>query len=724
MKIGVVLWCLLPIWIAAGAAFGGDETISQVNIYYSSDDQLLDLLSQPLDVIGRGDGYIESFVSRKQLDELQTSGYHIEVVYEDVVEFYKSRLASKPMGAYKTLSEINDYVDTLISHHPDLLSQKISIGTTYEGRDIWAFKLSDNPNVDEDEPEILYTACIHAREVITPEVLFYFIEYMIDHYTTLPSMANVVNNTQMWFVPVVNPDGYYHNEVIAPNGGGIWRKNRKPTWDGDIGVDLNRNYGYGWAWDDYGSASDRYDYTYRGPKPFSEEETRALRDFAYSHNFAVSLYVHSKGNYFMYPWGYIMGATSDDALFAAFGDSISAYNGYTTGREYGTIYPINGGAQDWHYAEIEKKRRTAAFILEVGSQADGFWPPVERIDPLVQENLMTCLILARNASNLQVMQGPNTPALAVSDSSSALEYVISWSASNDPINPAIDYQLEERSNSRIGTDRGNTINNWDSHLFSISINDYVSSPSSFYSGTGDLKYKYFQSFIPYHVQPGDTLRFNAKYDIEPDYDFAYVEVSFDGSDFWSIPGNITTDHNVYGNNQGYGITGKSYLEEWVEAKFDLSAYEGLDIYIRFTYQTDVNTEGYGIYIDDIRPALLWDAVTTYSTGGSTSMTFTDKPERIYHYRVKAKDAESDWGMFSAFASTTVWQGYICGDANGDRGINIGDAVFLIAHIFKGGAAPDPIEAGDANCDGNLNIGDAVYLVSHIFMGGPAPCCPE
>ncbi|MEZ5360561.1 MAG: dockerin type I domain-containing protein [Candidatus Zixiibacteriota bacterium] len=69
--------------------------------------------------------------------------------------------------------------------------------------------------------------------------------------------------------------------------------------------------------------------------------------------------------------------------------------------------------------------------------------------------------------------------------------------------------------------------------------------------------------------------------------------------------------------------------------------------------------------------------------------------------------------------------YICGDANADATINVGDAVFMIRYIFSGGPAPDPICSGDANGDGNANIGDAVYLITFIFKGGPAPvvnCC--
>ncbi|MDD4051872.1 MAG: dockerin type I domain-containing protein, partial [candidate division Zixibacteria bacterium] len=68
-------------------------------------------------------------------------------------------------------------------------------------------------------------------------------------------------------------------------------------------------------------------------------------------------------------------------------------------------------------------------------------------------------------------------------------------------------------------------------------------------------------------------------------------------------------------------------------------------------------------------------------------------------------------------------GYICGNANGDAAVNVGDAVYIIAYVFRGGPAPVPVSAGDANCDGKLNVGDAVYTISYIFREGPAPCCP-
>ena len=75
------------------------------------------------------------------------------------------------------------------------------------------------------------------------------------------------------------------------------------------------------------------------------------------------------------------------------------------------------------------------------------------------------------------------------------------------------------------------------------------------------------------------------------------------------------------------------------------------------------------------------------------------------------------------AETYARSTYICGDANGDKAINVGDAVYVINYVFKGGAAPTPAAAGDGNCDGATNVGDAVYVINFIFRGGSPPCCP-
>jgi len=111
------------------------------------------------------------------------------------------------------------------------------------------------------------------------------------------------------------------------------------------------------------------------------------------------------------------------------------------------------------------------------------------------------------------------------------------------------------------------------------------------------------------------------------------------------------------------------------------------------------------------------------TGGTTAwavpVSLPDGGD--YYWRVRAFDGY-EYGDWSALASFVIPPAYVCGDANGDTEVNVGDAVFIITYVFKGGSAPDPIAAGDANGDGECNVADAVFLINFIFKGGPAPIC--
>ena len=102
----------------------------------------------------------------------------------------------------------------------------LNIGTTGEGRPIYAIRISDNPNTDEPEPAILFTAMHHAREPMSPHILVYTMQELAAHYGTDSVITNLVNEREIWFIPMVNPDGYAFNEATSPSGGGLWRKRR------------------------------------------------------------------------------------------------------------------------------------------------------------------------------------------------------------------------------------------------------------------------------------------------------------------------------------------------------------------------------------------------------------------------------------------------------------------------------------------------------------------
>ena len=131
--------------------------------------------------------------------------------------------------------------------------------------------------------------------------LFYFMHWLGENYESDLLASHLVNNRELWFIPAINPDGLVYNQSIAPNGGGMQRKNARQTCSGTPdGVDLNRNYSYMWGYDNEGSSNDGCDETYRGTAPFSEPETQAVRDFVESHDFPIAFNYHSYSNLLIY----------------------------------------------------------------------------------------------------------------------------------------------------------------------------------------------------------------------------------------------------------------------------------------------------------------------------------------------------------------------------------------------------------------------------------------
>ncbi len=672
---------------------------------------------------GRGTDNIEIITNQPELDRLASLGFRTEVIITQVPDYYRSRLPKAlDMGGYKTLDEIYAYEDGIIAAHPDIVSSKVNIGNTIEGRPTWAIKISDNPNIDEDEPEVLYTAAIHAREVVTPEILIYFMDYLLNNYGVLPEVTNLVDNRELWFVMVVNPDGYYRNQVTDPGGGGMWRKNRRNNGDGTFGVDINRNYGYQWGYDNLGSSPYTSAEDYRGTGPFSEPETQHMRDFVAAHNFVITMYHHSYSNLVLYPWGYDRIYTPDNSIFSALADSCAAFNGYTPEPGWG-LYVTNGDSDDWGYGEQATKNKNFAMTIESGTQTDGFWPTIHRKTEIVQEDLQPNLFLARIAGNVYQIKPPDAPIMTTPDFVNRLSYDVTWSL-HDTLNPAVQYELIEYQNKSRLTDPVSNWNYWYTDRFSLVNTRYHSTPTSFFSGAENGAVHYFQTKDPVFVAAGDSVKLWTYYDIEPDYDYAYVEVSTDGLLFTPIAGNITTSTNPFGANRGNGITGAS--SGWVQGKFSLLDFVGKQVTIRISYYTDSYTLGEGFYVDDIYPVETFGTVTTVSsTIPDTSYHFSNRTAGTYFYKARAMDAQNQWGLFSKLDEVQVGSGgpFVCGDASGNGVVNALDVTFIINFLYKGGAAPNPTAAADVNNTGTVNALDVTYLINFLYKGGAAPICP-
>src|SRR3712207_1099845 len=168
---------------------------------------------------------------------------------------------------------------TTLFRSPAIASKRV-LGKTYQGRDIVAVKISDNVGTDESEPEVLFDANHHAREHLTVEQALYLLNQFTSGYAGDTRVRNIVNSRELWFIPMVNPDGVEYD--IATGSYRSWRKNRQPnTGSTAIGTDLNRNWG--WQWGCCGGSSGTFSSeTYRGPSAFSAPETQRVRDFVNS----------------------------------------------------------------------------------------------------------------------------------------------------------------------------------------------------------------------------------------------------------------------------------------------------------------------------------------------------------------------------------------------------------------------------------------------------------
>ena len=381
------------------------------------------------------DKAIEVFVNESEFQLLQSSPFRYEILIEDWKAYYDAlpklgneeiqRFAQESremhgvegfhlgtMGGYMTLAELNAELDTLKNQFSSLITTKQAVGYSIEDRPIYMVKISDNPNVDENEPEILYTALHHAREPQGMMQMFYLMYYLLENYSTNPAVQYLVNNREMYFIPCINPDGYEYNRTTNPSGGGMWRKNRKLNTGGSYGVDLNRNYGpYNyWNAPNGGSSTSPSSDTYRGTAPFSEPETVAIRDFLASRKIKNALNYHTYSNLLIYPYGALSRETPDSLIFREYAADMTRYNGYTAGTDMQTVgYSTRGNSDDYFYDgdTLLSGGKIFAMTPEVGSSSDGFWPAQSRIYPLAQENLHPNLYYAWVSGEYVSLDNPN-----------------------------------------------------------------------------------------------------------------------------------------------------------------------------------------------------------------------------------------------------------------------------------------------------------------------------
>jgi len=390
------------------------QNYKKVEIFFNSPDELR-FLSNELDHVSKNSGNsVTAFLSDEELKQTEANGFRTKTLIDDWHKYYDEVIIPRnrefekksesmlrktnlvnfdygTMGGYYKLNEVYARLDKMFQLYPTLITAKQSIRLTNENREIYFVKISDNPNVDENEAEVLYTALHHAREPESMMQMIYFMWYLLENYDKDSQVKYLVDNREIYFIPVVNPDGYYYNATTNSSGGGMWRKNRRDNGDGTFGVDLNRNYGPMEYWNspNGGSSTSPNSDTYRGVAPFSEPETDAIREFLSQHDISNCLNYHTFSNLLIYPYGALGKETSDSLIFRDFAKDMTQFNNYVYGTDDQTVgYTTRGNSDDYFYdGDTVANGKIFAMTPEVGNGSDGFWPEQSRIIPLAEENV-------------------------------------------------------------------------------------------------------------------------------------------------------------------------------------------------------------------------------------------------------------------------------------------------------------------------------------------------
>lgn len=641
-------------------------------------------------------------LEEREIEKLRQAGFRVEIQIKDAEQWYRERAKSDAGGAavnktaangchgigadngpdypqpqhfqlgsyagFFTYQEMLDQLDSMRLLYPNLITAKQGIpgGTSLEGDSILWIRVSDNPDVDEAEPEVLYTALHHAREPGGLSALIYYLWYILENYNSDPDIQGLVNSTEMYFVPCINPDGYKYNEQTDPLGGGLWRKNRRDNGDGTFGVDLNRNYAYQWGFDDLGSSPVSDDFTYRGTAPASEPEIQLMNDFVNSRQFRLALNYHTFGNLLINPWGYIPNFYTDDSLlFDAMGEAMTVYNNYLNGTANQTVnYSVNGSSDDWMYGEQSTKPKIFAFTPECGTANDFFWPQPSRIIPICKENMWSNLLMARLAGpyadlipdssqqinglsghlrfNVQQLGLDTTGVytvsltalsnniLAVGNPKSLGPFGLLQGTTDSlsfTINPAVlpgdtirfllainnglytmtdTLEYTYGSFSVLFSDAGINTTSW-TGSWAITTNDFISPPSSITDSPSGLyapnANNIFRILSPINLSNAvrAQIEFQARWELETDYDFVQVEASADNGISWTaLCGRYTRDPVLH------ATTGPLYdgFSTWVSELIQLTDYIGQNILIRFRLGSDGAAEQDGYYFDDLEIKIL------------------------------------------------------------------------------------------------------------------------
>ncbi len=423
------------------------KKFSKARIYFNTINDL-QVLSKNGVIIDHGISktklHIESVFSTLEITIAKKLGFKVVILIDDMQKYILNRNKNKSqtshknaepceinsneystpnnfnlgtMGGFLTYAQIEQELDDMHTIYPNLITQRVNIDnyTTANSNTLQWVKISDNPDTEESEPNILYNALHHAREPASMQQLIFYMWYLLENYETNSEVKAIVDNTQLYFIPVVNPDGYIYNESTNPNGGGFWRKNRLNNGNGTFGVDNNRNYNYidsngNSVWNTSGTSNSTSADNYAGTGPFSEVENQALKWFVEQHDFSLALNNHTHGNLLLYPFSYQNVQTVDNDTYIRISNEMASQNSFNNILS-ADLYFAAGDADDFMYGETSSHSKIFSMTPEIGSS---FWPEQNTIIPICKSMMYLNLTAAHLVNDFAILDDTNSPFIALS----------------------------------------------------------------------------------------------------------------------------------------------------------------------------------------------------------------------------------------------------------------------------------------------------------------------
>jgi carboxypeptidase T len=600
-----------------------------------------DDLPRSVEIVGgQPNTYHDIIFNENYMEELTTKGYLIEPVRQ-----INQPVSQSIIDQYYTFDEIEMFLENTLQQYPEI-TNLFTIGKSYEDRDIWCLEISDNPGIDEEEPGILFMGLHHAREWPTVSICISLIEKLTADYDNNQTIKNLVENRRIWIIPCVNPDGYAydHDETQGRNW---WRKNRHylPTYD-TYGIDLNRNYAgstnadSNGMWGSLGMSHFPSNDLYCGSSQFSELETQAIQQFFISHNLCACISWHTYSELVLWPWGYSCDVQAPDAAYMGevgidIASRISKQDetGSYTPTQASGLYPTAGDTTDWMYgySHYVLGKTVFAYTIEACSS---FHPDPEVLTQVCKENVDGALFLLEEAETINKLQPrvlPPTNLMIHEHQDNA--HTLNWTIAN-PASLPTKYKIQELSESQILTDDANELTElWEIDGFSITTAKSYSTDMSYTAHTEDNTVSSMTTKYPIEVSSPMQLSFYCWYDIEKDWDKAFVEISKDNRNY------VVLDT----------FTGKS--DQWNLCEYSLDAYQGKSVFIRFRYSTDDQTTGEGFFIDAIYPLIQYNSISIIENEwDETSIDLSEKPHDDFFYRVSGYNDVYGWGDWSMVQS--------------------------------------------------------------------------